>query len=280
MSGLCGIVRFDGHAVAPRDLDRQIARLAHLGPDRARSWTAGPAGLGHLMMRVTREDALDAQPLRDNALTLVADLRLDNREDLAATLGIAPVALVTMPDSALLLAACKEWGAGCVDYLIGDFAFALWDADKQTLTLARDHMGQRHIFYHQGDGFIAFASEIKGLWALPQVPRTLLEERMAHRLLRDQPDDAGATDYQSIRAVPGGTVLSVAADGTIVSRRYWEPKADWPTKTMKKPTTSRPIARFCPRRWPVACAAPLRQPDCSWAADSIRAPSAPSPAPS
>lgn len=226
MSGICGIVRFDGHPVALRDLDRQMARLAHLGPDRARTWTAGPAGLGHLMMHVTREDARDAQPLHDNALTLVADLRLDNREDLAAALRITPVALATMPDSALLLAACKEWGADCVDRLIGDFAFALWDADKQVLTLARDHMGQRHIFYHHGNGFIAFASEIKGLWALPQVPRTLLEERVVRSLLLDQTGDAGATDYEGIRAVPGGMVLTFAADGTISSHRYWEPQAD------------------------------------------------------
>jgi asparagine synthase (glutamine-hydrolysing) len=226
MSGICGIVRFDGQPVAERDLERQIKTLAHLGPDRTQTWLAGPVGLGHLMMRITREDALDPQPLRDGALALVADLRLDNREELAGALSIADVTLAAMPDSALLLSAYKEWGADCVEHLIGDFAFAVWDSVARTLTLARDHMGQRHIFYHRGEGFFAFASEIKGLWALPQVPRVLLEERTARKLLFDEPDDIGATDYEGIRAVPGGTVLTIGADGAAATRRYWEPHAD------------------------------------------------------
>ncbi len=131
-----------------------------------------------------------------------------------------------MPDSALLFSAWKKWGADCVNHLIGDFVFAVWDARTSTLTLARDHMGQRHVFYHQGDGFFAFASEIKGLWALPQVPRTLREERLVRHFLREWPHDAGATFFDGIRAVPGGTVLTLARDGAISTRRYWEPHAD------------------------------------------------------
>jgi asparagine synthase (glutamine-hydrolysing) len=226
MSGICGIYCFDGAPVAPRDVDRQMTALAHLGPDRTQTWLAGPVGLGHLMMRITREDAIDPQPLRDGALALVADLRLDNREELAAALSIADVTLAAVPDSALLLSAYKEWGADCVEHLIGDFAFAVWDSVARTLTLARDHMGQRHIFYHQGEGFFAFAAEIKGLWALPQVPRVLPEEKMVRQLLRDEPDDIGATHYEGIRAIPGGTVLTVGADGAVATRRYWEPHAD------------------------------------------------------
>ncbi len=178
------------------------------------------------MMRITREDVFDAQPLHDAGLDLVADLRLDNREEIAESLSIAPAALAGMADSGLLLAAYRKWGSACVEHLIGDFAFAVWDAGARTLTLARDHMGQRHVFYHQGEGFFAFASEIKGLWALPQVPRVLLEERLVRRGLLERPTDIGATIYQGIRAVPGGTVLTVAQDGAVSSQRYWEPQAD------------------------------------------------------
>jgi len=226
MSGICGIFRFDGGPLEARDLESQITRLAHLGPDRTRTWCAGPTGLGHLMMRITREDQFDVQPLHDAGLTLVADLRLDNREDLAHALSISVSALSDMPDSALFFAAYKKWGADCVEHLLGDFAFVVWDSDKKTLTLGRDHMGQRHVFYHQGEGFFAFASEIKGLWALPQVPRALLEDRVAQSLLFDLPTDIGATTFEGIRGVPGGTVMTIAADGEIISRRYWEPHAD------------------------------------------------------
>lgn len=226
MSGICGVFRFDGETVAQRDLDRQVARLSHLGPDRTHTWRAGPIGLGHLMMRITREDAFDSQPLCDGSLSLVADLRLDNREEIAEALSIDAAALATMPDSALLFAAYKKWGAECVERLIGDFAFAAWDAQKQTLTLGRDHMGQRHVFYHNGDGFFAFATEIKGLWALPRVPRTLLEAHAVHGWLFDEAPYVGATAYEGIRGVPGGTVVTINAEGGIASRRYWEPHAD------------------------------------------------------
>lgn len=226
MSGICGIFRFDGAPVAHGDLDRQIKRLSHLGPDRARAWSAGPIGLAHLMMRITREDAFDAQPLHDGDLSLVADVRLDNREELAAALSIGAEALRDMPDSTMVLAAYKKWGTGCVEHLLGDFAFAVWDAARKTLTLVRDHMGQRHVFYHEGDGFFVFASEIKGLWALPEVPRRLLEDRVAKTLLYDEPTEVGATDYEGIRAIPGGTILTVGAGGTVTSHRYWEPHAD------------------------------------------------------
>ena len=178
------------------------------------------------MMRITAEDTFDGQPLHDGDLTLVADLRLDNREELAMALSVSAETLAGMPDSALLLAAVKTWGADCVDHLIGDFAFAVWDAGKRTLTLARDHMGQRHVFFHQGQGFFAFASEIKGLWALPQVPRILIEESVAQLLLFDESNEIGTTIYEGIQFIPGGTVMTVSADGSVTSRRYWEPHAD------------------------------------------------------
>jgi asparagine synthase (glutamine-hydrolysing) len=156
---------------------------------------------------------------------LVADLRLDNRDELAAALAIGGN-LSDVPDSTLLLAAYKKWGDNCVEQLVGDFVFAVWDARKQSLTLARDHMGQRHLFYHKGEGFFAFATEIKGLWALPRVPRTLLEANLAGAMLFDEPADVGATVYEGIRGLLGGIVLTVSSDGAIASRRYWEPHAD------------------------------------------------------
>jgi asparagine synthase (glutamine-hydrolysing) len=226
VSGICGVVRLDGAEASRADLERQTRQLAHLGPDRVESFCEGPAAMAHLMMRITEEDRLDAQPLHHDDLSLVADLRLDNREELATALAIDAVELKDMPDSALLFAAYRTWGVDCVERLVGDFAFAVWDANKRTLTLARDHMGQRHVFYHQGQGFFAFASEIKGLWCLPDIPRVLNEERVALTLLRMEADEPGATDYEGVHAVPGGAILTLGADGKVETRRYWEPRPD------------------------------------------------------
>jgi asparagine synthase (glutamine-hydrolysing) len=223
MSGVCGILRFDGNPVRQRDLDRQMRAMAHLGPDGARSRCDRSVGLGHLALRVTREDFLDSQPLADSDVLLVADLRLDNRTELAADLAIDDVPLAKLPDSALLLAAYRRWGADCVHHLLGDFAFAVWDGVSGKLVLGRDHMGQRHIYFHQGRDFFAFATEIKGLWALPDVPRALSETEIGRLLLGERARPPGSTRFQGIQAVPGGTVIGVTADGAVTRQRYWEP---------------------------------------------------------
>jgi len=226
VSGVCGIVRFDGGAVDARDLDRQTGRLKHLGPDGVARFVEGPVAMAHLMMRITREDGFDAQPVHDGDRTLVADARIDNREEIAQALGIAPDALADMSDSALIMRAWRRWDEAAPEHLVGDFLFVVWDAETRTLTLARDHMGQRHVFYHQGEGFFAFATEIKGLWALPDAPRELDDDQIARGLAFEENLDIGATGYVGIRAMPGGTLGVLDASGGFAWRRYWEPHAD------------------------------------------------------
>jgi len=230
VSGVCGIVRWDGGAVAAADLDRQMSALRHLGPDRSRQWMAGDAGMGALLMRTSREDAFDSQPLRDSAadLTFVCDARLDNREHVARALGIDDAQLAGMADSALLFAAYRAWGAGCAERLIGDFVFAAWDGRAGVLTLGRDHMGQRHLFYHVGEGFCAFASERKGLWGLPDVPRRLPTDLIARLLVEaglvpGRRDDRPAA-ADGLQRVAGGTTTTIS-QGVVREHRYWTPQA-------------------------------------------------------
>lgn len=180
-------------------------------------------------MRTNREDAFDAQPLSEPALNLafVSDARIDNREETAAALGIDEARLAGMADSALIFAAYQAWGAGCAERVIGDFVFAAWDGTTQTLTLGRDHMGQRHVFFHKGDGFVAFATERKGLWALPEIPRRLPADRIA-RVLVTGMVARGRRDFDPAPAdglgvVLGGTVVTFSADGAVAERQYWSP---------------------------------------------------------
>lgn len=228
LSGVFGIVNFDGAAVATADLDRQKSALKHLGPDRATHWAGGNAGLGALLMRVTAEDMFDRQPIREAGLVFVSDARIDNREEIAAELGIGEAALRDMPDSALLFAAFRRWRDACVDHLVGDFVFAVWDEDARTLTLARDHMGQRHVFFHAGETSFAFATEKKGLWALPQVPRELPDAEIVQTLMmgRWRPRPAAVDAPNPVKWLPGGTILTLTPDGAVRLNRYWEPRAD------------------------------------------------------
>jgi len=230
MSGVCGLVRFDGGAVSLAELQRQTRAMAHLGPDKVEHWVDGSLGLAALLMRVTHEDAFDQQPLydADTGLTLVSDARIDNREEVADLLGIGADALATMPDSAVIFAAYQAWGAACAERLVGDFVFVAWDAKARTLTLVRDQVGQRHLFFHKGDGFLAFATEKNGLWALPDVSRVLPDIKIAKRLMGEalrgrRPFDPAPPDGMAY--VPGGCIVTVAADGAVALRRYWEAHA-------------------------------------------------------
>jgi asparagine synthase (glutamine-hydrolysing) len=227
MSAIFGILRFDGGEVAARDLERMGNALAHRGPDGRKFVVDGPLGLGHCLMRVNREDLFEAQPLydREAKITLVADLRIDNREELAAAFGLSAAELRDLPDSALVLRAYKKWGENCAEHLLGDFAFAVWDGPAKKLVLGRDHMGQRHIHYHKGADFLVFATEIKALWALAEVPRKISETQLGRFLVRDARPREGATLFEDISAVPGATIIAVRPN-KITARRYWEPHAD------------------------------------------------------
>jgi asparagine synthase (glutamine-hydrolysing) len=228
MSAICGILSFGGLSVRDADLDRQINTMSRRGPDRRKIWCGGPVGLGHALMRVTHEDAFDDQPLvdRGTGLTLVADLRLDNREELAIALGIDTRSLHQLPDSALVMAAYKKWGDDCAARLLGDFAFAIWDARARKLVLARDHMGARYIHYYRGPDFFVFATEKKGLWAVADVPQRLDEFQIGKAVTLDWSQNNGATPFVDIFGLLAGTIMTVASDGATVSRRYWQPQAD------------------------------------------------------
>ncbi len=227
MSAIYGIVRFDDQPASPREIDRMGAMLAHRAPDGRDVLVDGAIGVGHGLTRVNVEDFHERQPLvdRERGLVLVADIRLDNREEIAGLTGLAAALLPETPDSALLLAAWRLWGEACVDHLVGDFAFALWDRQARRLTLGRDHMGQRGLFYHHGPDFIAFASEPRALWAVDGVPRRLSEQHIGRSLLHPIDPCDGATLYEGIAQLPGATVVHIGAGGTRTLRTYWEPHA-------------------------------------------------------
>ena len=226
MSAIFGILRFGGGAVAGRELERLANSLAHRGPDGRKFVADRSVGLGHCLMRVTREDRYETQPLHDREadLILVADLRHDNRDELASALSIGAAELHDMADSALLLRAYKKWGEDCAGHLLGDFAFAIWDGRAKKLVLGRDHMGQRAIFYHRNADRFVFASEPKSLHAYADVPHALTDAQIGRMLMHDlAPREDTA---EPINGVPAATMMAIGTDGAVRKWHYWEPQAD------------------------------------------------------
>lgn len=197
--------------------------LAHRGPDREGLWCGDIAALGHRAFLTTSVSAREQQPLIDpNApLALVADARIDNREELASALGLR---LGPVPaDGDIILAAYRRWGMDCADRLIGDFAFAIWDAREHRLFCARDPMGVKPFYYYRNDRRFAFASEIKALRTLSDCDEEVDPEQVA-MFVGLQFDDRERTIYRGVKRLPAAHTLHTSAD-TITVRRYWSPDA-------------------------------------------------------
>ena len=230
MSALAGLWRFDETADAAADCARMLASQEIYGPHDGRQWSAGPIAMGRRLYRTLPEDTFDRQPLisRDGRLVLIADVRLDNRDDLIAALSMTSEQARQLCDAAILLACLEAWGEAAVDRLVGSFAFALWDTQARKLVLARDFLGNRPLHYHRGDGFFAFASMPKGLHALAEIPREP-DERMAAEFATLMPRGGTRSFFKDIERVEPAHIVTVTRDG-VSSRRYWQPRRPGPER--------------------------------------------------
>lgn len=224
MSGIAGLLRFSGQAVRRNDLERIANALRPYGPDRSAVMLEDGVGLIHVLMRTTPEDRFDRQPERGaSGATITADLRLDNRDNILTSLGIALVDAAAWPDSRILLIAWEKFGDEVWSKIRGPFAVAIWDPRSRTLTLARDHFGLNVVMWHKSERFFAFASMPKGLFALPEVPRRLSEEKFADFLVLNHSDHA-TTMYRDIYRLRPAHLVKVTSGGALVERRFWSPE--------------------------------------------------------
>jgi len=210
MSALVGIYYPDGRKVEPMDLQRMVASVAHRGPDGVGMWSMGCIGLGHRILWTTPESPHETLPLVNQTgdLVITADARIDNRDELIAALQMRDLFPPPITDSQLILAAYEKWGEAAPEKLLGDFAFAIWDARQQLLFCARDPIGVKPFYYYRSTRSFLFASEIKALLCLPEVPRRLNEVRVADHLMA-MFDDRAITFYRDILRLPAGHCLTL-----------------------------------------------------------------------
>jgi asparagine synthase (glutamine-hydrolysing) len=219
MSAICGIWSFDGRPVEVKDIGAMTDRLAHRGPDGRGVWCKNAIGLGHRRLATTSESIVEQLPLTRGygRLAITADARIDNATNLASVLGIGRHEGIG--DAHLILAAYERWGADAPQHLVGDFAFAIWDAGRQTLFCARDRMGIKPFYYYQSPELFVFGSEIKAVFAHPDIPRLLNEAKIADHLQWNF-DDAESTFYRGVVRLPAAHSLTVTAQ-SVRARRYW-----------------------------------------------------------
>jgi asparagine synthase (glutamine-hydrolysing) len=223
MSGIYGIYRYDGAPADPLWLERMKAAMAYSGPHGGGCKVEGSVGMGHLLLEVNPEDAFENQPAQGEWGLLVSAARLDNRAALVEALGLSSSEAPCVSDGHLASLAFDRWGEELSAHLQGDWALAAWDARERRLLLARDACGNATLYYHEGKGFIAFASSLKALLALPGAVKERDRLRLAEVLVSWQ-HDTQLTAYKGFRRLAPAHAMSVDLDGRTRIWRHWSPE--------------------------------------------------------
>jgi asparagine synthase (glutamine-hydrolysing) len=221
MSGLCGIVDFAAPRVDPEALRHMAESSSYRAPGGIAYRFLGQAGLAHqaLQARVGKT-GLD-QPLLDahHQVCLVMDGRLDNRAELIGQLD--PVEGPAISDAGLLLAAYLRWGEACTDHLLGDFAFALWDAARHRLLCAVDALGIKPLHYAHVGSLLCFASDAVQVLLHPAVPDDYNEREIA-AYLASRAENPERSFFAAVHKLAPGHRL-IAERGVLRVERYWIP---------------------------------------------------------
>ncbi len=226
---MCGISGWFDMA-GKRSADRLMAKamndaIAHRGPDGEGFHFDEGLALGHRRLAII-DLATGEQPMftENNRICIVFNGEIFNYRELRRLLEQRGHAFRTKSDTEVILRAWVEWGGDCVDYIHGQFAFALWDRSEQTLFLARDRLGEKPLYYAMlPDKTFLFASELKALMVNPALPRTIdplaVEDFFAYGYITDP-----RTIYSSVRKLDAGCSLTLRRGQTPRFRQYWEPR--------------------------------------------------------
>lgn len=229
MNGLAARVNRDGRPVERRVIQSMLDAVSYLGRDGSSIWADGSTALGQATTIMLSEDVGTSVPFvsRRSGSVIIADVRLDDRENLCSQLGDRRLSQAS--DTEIVMAAYEAWGLDAPTHLIGDFAFVIWDPRQQRLFCVRDTGGQRTLYYRLDGHAFAAASEIHQLLTDPSVPiepddETILDS--LDPLFRSIGErENGRTYYRGIAVLSAGHVLELTLDRLTI-RRYWDPRPD------------------------------------------------------
>ncbi len=226
MCGICGIFHFQNSQTIDRDaLTRMSDTIRHRGPDDSGEYVSADQrlGLGHRRLSIIDLSTSGRQPMSDwsQNLQIVYNGEIYNHRELRQTLTASGYLYKTQTDTETILNLYHQAGTSSLNRLRGMFAFAIWDESKGELTLVRDRIGIKPLYYTIKDGMLIFASEIKAILAHPSVSAQIDPEALYHYLtLAAAP--APMTMFAGIKKLPAGYWLRVDRNGKITMTRWWD----------------------------------------------------------
>jgi asparagine synthase (glutamine-hydrolysing) len=223
---MCGIVGVAGRAENSGDvLTAQCGTMRHRGPDATGEWRSADRKvlLGHRRLSIIDLSEAGSQPMSDGegSLQIVLNGEIYNYRELKKALEALGHRFRSASDTEVLLKAYREWGTECLRRVNGMFAFAIYDAPRRRVFLARDRAGEKPLFYYRSGGRLAFASELKAIMADPTFSRAINAEALDHFLAYGYvPGDLCL--LQGVHKLPPAHALTYAIDSdTLNVWQYW-----------------------------------------------------------
>lgn len=218
MSVQAGIWNFDGRPVDRSLLESYSKRLAKYGPDGESMFVDGAIGMLYRPFHTTSDSRLERQPhISPLGNVITWDGRLDNREELSAQLTDRPSIMMTDVD--VVAAAFDRWDSACFAKFIGDWAFAVWSAKAQTLTLAIDYMAIKHLFFYLKGSSVTWCTDLESL-VFQSGNQFDLDDEYIAGYLASRPSP-GHTPYSQIRSVEPGHFVRIRG-GQALSCAHFE----------------------------------------------------------
>ena len=226
MCGLAGVLNLDGAPVSSDVLRSMTTAIRHRGPDGEGYYFDGALGFGHRRLSIIDLSSAGAQPMANETgeVQLIYNGEIYNFRELRTELERRGHQFRSATDSEVILHGYEEWGDDCVTRFNGMFAFAIWDARRQRLLLARDRYGVKPLYYAHRERAFLFASEVKALLRHPALEAAvdsaaLLEYFTFQNLFSDR------TLFAGVRMLPAGHLMCVTRNGTSL-HRYWDYRFD------------------------------------------------------
>ena len=225
MCGIAGIFDLRGRrSIDPQILRQMTDELTHRGPDGSGYHIESGVGIGHRRLAIIDLDG-GKQPLfnEDNSVTVTYNGEIYNFQPLQKELESLGHRFRTRCDTEVIVHAWEEWGENCVDRFNGMFAFAIWDRNKDCLFLARDRIGIKPLYYAiTGDGFLLFASELKGILKNPGARREIRVDAVEDYFAFGYIPDPKTILEKTWRLAPGHSLIANRGKGIGSPRQYWD----------------------------------------------------------
>lgn len=230
MCGICGELRFDGQKVDVAAIERMLDQLKRRGPDSGGHWAAGPLGLGHRRLAIIDLSEQASQPMLDTelGLALVFNGTIYNHEALHRELVGLGYRFFSSSDTEVIIKAWHAWGEAALLRLEGMFAFAIWDIAAKRLTLARDRLGIKPLYYSHNGKQLRFASNSQALLAAGGLDTSLNPRALQMLFSLHGVVPAPDTIFNGLKKLPPAHLLVIEQGQVGEPRPYWQLNASRP----------------------------------------------------